>query len=138
MEKNQIIENNKLIAQFMGYTYFPYNMEGVADPGWKTTKETSSVSKFNNSIFVRDSEKRHYLCRNHHQLSYHTDWNWLMKVAIKIDDTKLLLPMNGIEDSIMPYIKARSPIIKGLIKMDIMKTWEGVVGFIKWYNENKK
>lgn len=152
-----VVNGNKIIAQFMGYTYFPFNMEGVREPGWKTTIDTSSIRKFNDSsnllsgdvFFVnedgtkklisknKNKPKKHYLCRNHHQLSYHSDWNSLIEVGKKINETKLLLPMNGVIDSIVPWINARRPIVSGLIDMDIMKTWEGVVEFIKWYNENK-
>jgi hypothetical protein len=138
MENNQIINGNKIIAEFMGYTYFPFNMEGVKDPGWKTTKDTSHFTKNNKLFFLRDSVERDYLCRNHHQLCYHSDWNWLMEVCKKINETKLLLPMNGIEDSIMPWINAKRPVVKGLINMDIMETWSSVVEYIKWYKKNNK
>ncbi len=96
----ETLEGNKSIARFLGFTYFPHNMEGVEIPGWKTTIDTSNVSKFNqlnNIRFKNDNGIRHveynpiikrYLCRSHNALKYHTDWNWMMEAINKIESMK--------------------------------------------------
>ncbi len=58
-------------------------------------------------------------------LSYNTDWNWLMSVVEKILDISLDL------DSMEMYYNITDAIPK------IESTYNEVVEFIKWYNENK-
>ncbi len=73
------------------------------------------------------------------QLIYHCSWDALIPVIKKIDsgECRILLPMNGIKDSIAPYIIARRGIIRSLLKLELMATFKAVVEFIKWYNEKK-
>ena len=76
MDKELIIEKNKLIAEYMGYKYFPYienNNSNNKDFGWKKHKNVTNSSKLN-------VNRRDYLCRNHNQLCYNSDWNYLMEV----------------------------------------------------------
>jgi len=78
-----VITKNKMIAEFMGYTYFPHNhpeLEHKYDAGWKRFVE--------DSIFSKNNLKRrggHYLCRNHTGLDYHRSYDSLMKVVDKIE-----------------------------------------------------
>ena len=55
------LENNKLIAEFMGWTL--------------DDKDLNSYRKLNNNVF------KYSLLSN---FKYHTDWNWLMEVVEKI------------------------------------------------------
>ncbi len=73
MEETKIIEENKLIAEFMGYKYFPYSKGSVGIPGWK--KHENSHLKIGNG----------YLCRATKDIYYHSSWDWLMKVVEKIE-----------------------------------------------------
>jgi len=73
-----ILEENKKIARFMGYTYFGHNdplLKGP--PGWKTQSDTGHAYK-------GISKNGKYLCRSHHQLRYHWDWNLLIPVCINL------------------------------------------------------
>src|SRR5690348_15911171 len=77
-----MIEENKLIAEFMGYTYFPHNhpeLEGKYPSGWKTHVKAQQMLKFNQFTGYK------YLCRNHNQLAYHLNWSWIMPVIEKIE-----------------------------------------------------
>ena len=103
MSSEEILEGNKLIARFMGYTYFPSNLEGIKDTGWKTTFDTSQMSKHNSannflghlhvvnpdgSISKKgpsDYINKKYLTRSHHGLQYSNNWNWMMEVITKIE-----------------------------------------------------
>jgi len=60
--------------------------------------------------------------------AYHSEWNWLMPVIIKIND---LTVVN--EKCFINYEKIEST----LLELDIEKLHEAVVEFIKWYNQNK-
>ena len=73
--RKKILEYNKLIATYMGYTYFPSG-EGV-DPGWKRNRDVQSMSKFN----LKEDD---FLCRSHNQLAYHYDWNSLIPVITEL------------------------------------------------------
>jgi hypothetical protein len=55
------LKNNKLIAEFMGWTL--------------DDKDLNSYRKLNNNVF------KYSLLSN---FKYHTDWNWLMEVVEKI------------------------------------------------------
>lgn len=79
--KEKIVKYNKLIAQYMGYTYFPHNHINkngkLTSPGWKVHENVDSMSKMNRNI-------NDYLCRNHNALAYHFDWNWLSSVIVEL------------------------------------------------------
>lgn len=57
-------------------------------------------------------------------LRYHTDWNWLMEVIEKINE----VAAGGVVYDIQ----------NGLRDANIEKTYDAVVEFVKWWNENKK
>src|SRR5208283_1426570 len=92
MKKEELVEDNKLIASYMGYTYFGHNdlkliftnngKEYKHPAGWKTTADTSYLSKENALKSIRGI-KHHYLCRGHNYLQYHSSWDWLMPVVHK-------------------------------------------------------
>jgi hypothetical protein len=111
-------ENNKLIAEFMGFEKEYPNSENW----FKKYIEDEDVW-----------ETRHV-----NQLQFHTSWEWLMPVVEKIESL-------GFEFFI---VENRSKVkhntdhsidvlcyLEGGSKIDI--THQTVVEFIKWYNENK-
>lgn len=78
--KERIVQYNKLLATYMGYKYFPHNYpteQKQFDPGWKIHENVSTMTKFNYKI-------NDYLCRNHNDLMYHCDWNWLNSVITEL------------------------------------------------------
>jgi hypothetical protein len=85
------LDTNKLMAKFMGFTYFPVNYAGVDRPeqfvaGWKRTVGDSNFVKHNTMRNILEKEVRYeYLCRNHHQLMYDKDWGALYEVIDKIE-----------------------------------------------------
>lgn len=68
MSKEEIVEANKMFAEYLGYKYYP-KIDGEQNPGWR--KEV--VLKGHG-----------YLCRTHNQLPFYNDWNWMMKINVKL------------------------------------------------------
>lgn len=75
MTKEESLEGNKLIANFMGYNYHPH-MEGETLPGWRKEKAHLKVIGT-------------YLGRTHKDLAYHRSWDWLMTAVQKIENLDL-------------------------------------------------
>lgn len=78
--RDVIRDYNKMIATYMGYKYYPYNEPGMdkkIEPGWKIHADVPSLSKMRR-------DKNDFLCRNHRELAYHYDWNWLMPVIVEL------------------------------------------------------
>ena len=103
-----IVENNKLIAEFMG---------------WKENKdmEAKLISGGITYYFQKNDEA----CIPE-TMCYHSDWNWLMRVIVKI--LQVCAEMDeverywGITDA-MPYID---------------NVFTACVEFVRWYNEQNK
>ena len=108
--------NNKLIAEFMGipsYEFRGYTMFEFEDDNHRTDVD----------------------------LHYHTSWEWLMPVVVKIEsrigasiiigrmfcEIKYTNPLNESEN----FDVRMSSVLK------INAVYSAVVEFIKWYNENK-
>ena len=70
-------------------------------------------------------------------LKFHSDWNWIMEVYMKIKECRITLPMNGIEDSITPLLLKRRPIIKAIVDGDKEQLAKAINQFLIWYNEQK-
>jgi hypothetical protein len=104
--------NNKLLAEFMGYTQ-PH-------PDYPNTTYWYKEGKAPLTI-----------------LSFDTDWNWLMDVVEKIESLNFAIKVVVNEALIfcedwesLDYIYARE-------KTKIEATYNACVEFVKWYNEQK-
>ena len=108
-----IIENNKLIAEFMGV--------------FDKILSTGNIHSWSDAPFYYTTEDtREKVIKNISKYSkYSKDWNWLMQVVEKMLNVSLEL------DSMEMYYNITDAI------PDIAKTYEKSVEFIKWYNENK-
>lgn len=124
MTEEQILDGNKLIAEFMGAKYdkdtsFPIHPDDLWLP----------IHGICNFKTIKIGKGKILL--------YHKSWDWLMPVVEKIENLKF-------EYS---YYKGRA-IITDLGFQNMMNdiafsgsrieaTWLAVVEFIKWYNQNK-
>lgn len=149
-----IYEDNKLIAEFMGFKYYPHNEGSGKDPGWKSHPDASSMNKLNSThnLFANgvswtlpngdifktygNEQEWKYLCRNHKNLDYDTNWNWLMGVVEKIGEIinqadPILLEQLDISN--LELINSGTSIFCGRGEV-----FRRVVEFIKWYNEITK
>lgn len=114
------IENNKIIAQFMGYKLTPCN-NGMT---WEYTLSNRSSDDILN-IHGRLLEK------NSNYFKWDSDWNWLMLVLRKC-----------LEGEAEHNAKIAKETIKSMYEylcdQDIRGVYNYCVEFIKWYNEQKK
>lgn len=127
MTNKNIIEGNVDIAQFMGYTYYPWNHpdlikeSGRGDCGWKKHIDASQFSKFNT---MKNLPPNSYLCRNNNGLKYHESYDWLIPVAKKIKRIN-----NDMSRDVVEELQENI--------FDIEASWLTVVIFVKWYKKNK-
>lgn len=116
MKEQEIIEGNKLIAEFLG---------------WKILKGSNRMSVYMDALYQDD-------------LNYHSSWNWLMPVVEKIEalcntdyDTSVVY-IADISCTIEVRINNSLEYSKEINSdKKINATFKSVVEFIKWYNEQK-
>ena len=105
------IENNKLIAEFMGLNLH----QGV----WR--KSTLATER---KICKEDA------------LKYHEDWNWLMIVVEKIESLGYRIEI--VKHICRIYLSNKETIIISENTPKIEAVYNAVVEFIKWYNNQNK
>ena len=120
MSENEIKKNNKLIAQFMGWTVEKNCFSKVEKYGDKLQNERG--------ISVKNRD-------------YHSDWNLLMQVVEKIFTYGYDIRINyfGSESSFHSDICQQDNEISNTVKefyngSFIKFLHENVVEFVKWYN----
>lgn len=102
------IENNKLIAEFMGWKIRKSRTNGM-----------TKVDTIYGSLLPYD-------------LLFHNSWDWLMPVVTLITEkTKSIYP--NIHDSFF-----YDSIKRNLLSTNIKSVYNSVVDFIEWYNTSKK
>ena len=129
MENKEIIEGNKLIAEFMGV---------------KNVREYELNSKHKCLVISDDDGFIDYV-EGINFLSYNDSWNRLMPVVEKIENTGCV-----VEISYSLVCMCRICVIGKKHEKSfnitndnngglnpIISIWRSVVEFIKWYNENK-
>ena len=141
MERKEIIENNKKIAVFMGYTYYPWNkleVKNKYDAGWKKSIEASPFSKFNKHKGLGEDA---YLCRTHAGLKYQSDWGWIMPCYVRC----LLVIKELWNIKTNDQLKLRECTLsltnltiiandEASMKSDV---YNAVLKFVNWYNQEK-
>lgn len=117
-----IIENNKLLAEFIGYTQ-PH-------PEYPSTTYWYKKDKQPLAILLFDS-----------------DWNWLMQIVEKIQLLDIVHEYNRSYDNVfktwecylIPAYKNSFGYIRSLSKnSEIEAVYNACVEFVKWYNEQNK
>lgn len=107
-----IIENNKLIAEFMGW-YLKHN------------QITSQKCWFN------DNKNYHYK-KEHTFENFKTDWNWLMEVIQKIEGLSH-------EQKVIDWSRQNKSIFDfKLTESKIEAVYNACITFIEWYNLAQK
>jgi hypothetical protein len=132
MGASEIIENNKLIAEFMGF---------VEDDKIYTNKSKSNpLPPFWNQGFSNKC------CED--DIRFHSSWDWLMPVLEKIEslgcktvasqsdfnDNQYINIMTGI--SIINQDAQNPSKFMGQDKIKINAYYKAIVEFIKWINQN--
>lgn len=114
MSKEEILENNKLIAEFMGFDFFKSIRY--------TTKTFDSTLK--------------YL----QYFKFHQSWDWLIPVVSKIDNIYKDLYKDAYANKIPVSYEIETSfadVICRNITTELNHLYERVIEFIKWYNQNK-
>ena len=109
-------ENNKLLAEFIGYNVETDLYGGIPVKGMKT-------------ITVRTDS-----------LKFHSDWNWLMEVVDKIENLDFIFSIHhevvNIFNGETKENGIYSETFQGSTKL--ITTYNACVEFIKWYNGQKQ
>lgn len=124
--QNEIIEGNKLIAEFMG---MKKGHPDADERRWKNDWFESLISAGN------EFETRG---RHSEPLKFDSSWDWLMPVVGKIES--LGYWVNFIDGDVFIYQNVNLIIPNPIHFADYKKIdicWIAVVEFIKWYNNNK-
>ena len=127
-----IIENNKLIAEFMGL--------------FDKILSTGNIHSWSDAPFYYTTEDtREKVIKNISKYSkYSKDWNWLMQVVEKIESIEDGIYQVDILQEGCKILKKCSLLIdKTVSKLEpdttkIKSVYLACVEFIKWYNEQNK
>lgn len=124
------IDNNKLIAEFMGYP--------------SKSKDSIEATLTDNAYhWYLGWKKFYYISGDWHsedRLLFHLDWNWLMQAVDKIEEIEdeegfsqyvfeiLMTSVNIIDN------RYALPIVETFERTKIEATYNAVIKFIKYYN----
>ena len=112
-----IIENNKLIAEFLSVKIHP--CETIENFKVLPIEERGLY----NGYFID-------------ALKYHEDWNWLMQVVEKIESLGYRIEI--VKHICRIYLSNKETIIISENTPKIEAVYNACVEFIKWYNEQNK
>ena len=118
MKTSKTLEGNKLIAEFM-ITQKPSDDFCV---NWK--------DKIEFSVFMNGKSKTYLYSK----LKFHSSWDWLMPVVEKIEDLGhgVTIYRKGCQ---INDVHCTNTGFRHNSKIE--ETYQAVIEFIKWYNENK-
>ena len=137
MTRKEVIEGNKLIAEFMGYSVgFPHKTDKY---GYIQTVEGYIIpSIVNPSPHPSDIDTHQFSLTD---LRFHSSWDWLMLVVEKINTMNSKYEINIYSQVVTLF--SYSPIetkakFNNSEFTKIVAVWLTVIEFIKWYNSCKK
>ena len=106
------MEDNKLIAEFMGMTYGDPNDDSVM---------IQKTPQGNEVVPIESME-------------YHTSWDWLMPVVEKIESLGYVFTIQGGKAE---YGEMMSASICFIVEDKLSSTYKAVIEFIKTYNNGR-
>lgn len=163
--KDFIIDGNIKMARFMGYDYIPFNNNDGLKPGWWKS-DTTKENQYYESVYKKIGKDR-FLCRNHNQLRFWNNYEWIMEAVVMIEDLGYttaiktnyvrINPINGQYYHKISYVKWNSQewislepytehhhdpdvIPKRIGKHKITKIqaiWIVVLDFLEWYQNSQ-
>jgi hypothetical protein len=108
MTEEEILEDNKLIAEFMG-------------------AEKSHFGDY--LIYPINTDKNAFGKTDYSDVKYHSSWDWLMPVLEKIRDMK---------NESAEYMTQNSKVASALATVRIWFVYKAVIEFIKWHKTQIK
>jgi len=122
---SSVIENNKLIAEFIGFT----------SPKTKDELFAKDIKRKGTPILDMNTGKRSHtmiddkLLFENEELMFNKSWDWLIPVVREI---------HGIEQAYFYDIpEIIGDLDLSIKRLELDNTYKAVIEFIKWYNENK-
>lgn len=134
------IENNKLIAEFMGFEVGPFENKGGAAFEVKLKGVPNKLHGFSCAKYGTLQYNIDTVCA-FSSINYHTSWDWLMPVVGKIESLELHNEITFHIQEKEAYIlfhNTNPPLVMqhiSLTKIDAV--YKTVIAFIKWYNTTK-
>jgi len=138
MKQNEILEGNKLIAEFMGWKFKESKPYKVWDP--KFISDEQPPNDWLMTTWIIEDFKS-YLMKT---LKFHSSWDWLIPVIEKIeqfDNGVCSVLITGkacdIAFSTKYNMQGEDYDAPNFIKIEgskISSAWSTVVDFIKWHN----
>jgi hypothetical protein len=137
MTKEEILEGNRLIAEFLGYIYIPYTTGNSGKThGW-VLKNYKLIDRKTPKLFLGRTTK---------DLLYHKSWDWLMPVVEKIESTRdYYVKIYGNQAYVQCKVMADTTILTSQKYVagsayteentKLSNTWSAIVEYIKFYNE---
>lgn len=113
--EKEIIKNNQLIAEFVGFK----QIRGQYYEGFTNSEKYTFPAYQDINEIIAD--KRNQFAN--HELSFHKSWDWLMPVVDKIGEYRLAYPSQV------------EKLNECSIFIDKLALYNLVVDFIKWYNK---
>ena len=105
MTQKEIVDGSKLIANYIGWQYIPFdNLQGYSKPGWWAVKKVNGEGDLFEYISMENKNHkskigcRNYICRNHGELRFWNSLDALIPVIQKIekeDNAVFELRQNG-------------------------------------------
>lgn len=127
---------NKIIAEFMGYKQFESYSEDIQMVSYRIEKDNQRIGELTNYVKYKPETKEDAIFRlwNQLNLSYHSDWNWLMEVVEKIESlgNDVLITTNYVK---IIFDEGEQEILINEVNIKIQAVYDACVEFIKWYNE---
>lgn len=123
MQSKEILDGNKLIAEFCGLMHIPLDDEFPYD-SWRW--KTDAVEPINKNIRTGII----------YEVEYHISWDWLMPVGKKISDIfeEKVKSKDYMIDGGELFL---SRILDEVCYFNIEKLWVAIVEYIEWYNINE-
>ncbi len=130
MKTSEILENNILIAKFMGWQVIK---EGKYFTTYKpSAKNPCSIKSVVGYVYERPAW---YSIANH--CNYHSDWNWLMPVVDKIESLGFVVEISLHQTCLYKKPSCDNFSCNRITDDKLKSTYMVVVEFIKWYNSEK-
>ena len=160
MTEQEILDGNKLIAEFMGWEYFEKSktsIEGYPFGGHDYFEETdvwikNPTDKYREILchygyynIDDDLEKKDLFDDWCYKLQFNTSWDWLIPVVEKIESLKWVDEFNicydevakGSYANILPsYKDTFNSLSTDIYTNKINAVYDVVIQFIKWFNQH--
>ena len=130
MKNDDIIENNKLIAEFLGWEKSEMKLF------------VPTVSTVYRTIEYYNGEKVVGSFTHPSSMKFHKSWDWLMPIVEKVESMKYVVTITQNICTIKASVMGDTTLITrqtgnySTPDTKIYNTWLALIDFIKWYKEN--